>query len=124
MRIQILKQLGRNIEFSSELGTRIGDIEKQVVEGEVLDVEMDISIDLTWNVDIRLTEATEASIRYSDQKTTLIGRLESIEEDSVWIVRLGDDLLMLVVASEGKPIDRGSMLEIKTNSLVLFPYML
>jgi hypothetical protein len=124
MRIQILKQLGRNIEFSSELGTGIGDIEKQVVEGEVLDVEMDISIDLTWNVDIRLTEATEASIRYNDQKTTLIGRLESIEEDSVWIVRLGDDLLMLVVASEGKPIDRGSMLEIKTNSLVLFPYML
>ncbi len=124
MRIQILKQLGRNIEFSSELGTGIGDIEKQVVEGEVLDVEMDISIDLTWNVDIRLTEATEASIRYNDQKTTLIGRLESIEEDSVWIVRLGDDLLMLVVASEGKPINRGSMLEIKTNSLVLFPYML
>jgi hypothetical protein len=122
MRIQILKRTGEWIEFSSSFGTATACLEAQDEVGELLDVELAIPHVLIWDIDIRLTDATAVSVCHDQNITTLIGRLEQIDADSVWIIRLGADLLMVEVGCEGMAVTLGAMLEIKTNALHLFPY--
>jgi hypothetical protein len=124
MQVKVLKEVDGRVEFWTEFGLGIATIEKAVCLGEILEVEFDTQSAHVFGKEIQLSTSSLPRISFDGSTTFLTGRLESITTDSIWVVRVGSDLLMIEVLCETPTPEIGTMLEIQTDSLQLYPYSL
>jgi hypothetical protein len=86
--------------------------------GGMYDAEVEVPESLVWGDGIRQVAAMEPGIATTDGTTIITGMLDSLEDDGVATVRLGDSLLL--VETEGLPGRVGSSVQLATRQLRLF----
>jgi hypothetical protein len=69
-----------------------------------------------------MAKTPTAKVEFIGESTTMVGSLESIEEDGMLVVRL-DASTLLLLEVEGMPetIEIGDYISFKTDELLLFP---
>ncbi|MDF2671674.1 MAG: hypothetical protein K0R67_3980 [Paenibacillus sp.] len=81
-------------------------------------VEIDIPEIVQWGLEITLSEQKLYSLKTTGDVTWINGLLESVEEDGVITMRLGQSILL--VESTGEPLSCGKFVELKANKMLLF----
>ncbi len=106
------------IDFSTEYGSAIA-----VWEGEMpsvsceYHVELDIEDTLVWNKDITKNEAEEHSIRMYQDKVSLSGVLDSVDDDGYSILRIGSSIIPFI--SSGNSFEIGTSITVFSENLSL-----
>lgn len=116
---EIYKEKSENsIHFSTDFGESKalwrGDKPEMNMEYYV---EVDIPDILYWGRTITIAEEAKCFIGTDQEKSILIGCLESVEEDGFAVVRLGESIVAL--ETDGKSFQVGTYVKISTEELIL-----
>lgn len=121
MKIEIEQIVADNtVYFSSEFGKGIATWGENEPQCKKYEVEIDIEDNLIWGKSINKSNATIASISVNETVHTLVGVLDSIDEDGYSVLRMGNAIISFF--ADGKAFDIGNMIEIKAEKIVLTPY--
>ena len=107
------------VTFSSEFG-----IGKAEWHGEIPQinskcyVEFEIEDSLTWGVDINRINEQPCSMYMEKDKLTIIGQLESVDEDGYAVVRLGKSIIPFIV--QNIPQHETIYVKAQINKVILF----
>jgi hypothetical protein len=122
MEIKVTNMDGNKATFATKVGTGFGFLDHAATLDTKLEVEFQIDDVLTWGEDIFMAKTPTAKVEFIGESTTMVGSLESIEEDGMLVVRL-DASTLLLLEVEGMPetIEIGDYISFKTDELLLFP---
>ncbi len=84
--------------------------------GGIYEIEIEIPRMLKWGHDILLAQNTIFQMKINENIVSLIGILESVE-DNFPVLKLGNDIVLL--ATEGIPFEEKTFIEILTDKLVV-----
>ncbi|WP_379158493.1 hypothetical protein [Paenibacillus sp. sgz5001063] len=93
-----------------------------VKPGDMAVVEFELPELLMRWVDIVPAEGGEQGIRLEGDVVVLTGVLDNIEEDGTGCLKLDGDLVMF--ESLGEPMALGSLVEVRTREIRLYPFFL
>lgn len=83
------------------------------------DIEIEVPSTLFWRRDIVCSQEQRFSVNTINNITTIMGKLESLDEDGYAVLRLNDDIITFM--AEGEPFKIGNIISIKVSSLMAFP---
>jgi len=84
------------------------------------DIEFDANEILIWKNDIIMTELKEPAIYMDNNEIVIIGTLESVDDDGLMVVRMGD--YILTFETQGEAYHNGTMIKIKVQSMEAYPF--
>jgi hypothetical protein len=109
---------GVDIEFSTELGNCKGVwVGVKPIVGGIYEIEIEIPYTLKWGHDILLTQNKIFQMKINENNISLIGILESIEENFSSL-KLGNDIVLL--ETEGNPFEEKKFVELLADRLLLY----
>jgi hypothetical protein len=123
MRVTITKVFIENnkdieVEFNTELGNCKGIwMGVKPIVGSIYEIEIEIPYTLKWGIDIFLAQDKLFQIKINENNISLIGTLETIEENFSSL-KLDNDIVLL--EAEGTPFEEKGFLEVFTNKLLLY----
>jgi len=85
-------------------------------------VEFDIPQSLIWGKDIKKAESNEYKMWYEDDNIYICAMFHSFEDNCCLTIRLGESLIL--VETEGDPIEDSKYLTICFRKINIYPYSL
>lgn len=123
MRIRIDKVTGVEVRFSCTYGKGIGfSAHGDPEEGALWDVEINVLTTLMVGVNVFISHESKQFIRIEGNQTVFCVRVESVDEDEVWL-RLSDDFVLTVDEIKGD-VTIGDMLQVRLKPEELAIYMI
>lgn len=83
-------------------------------------VDIDIPAPLRWGVSIRPTLETEPVIATTIDGNRLVAQLQQADPNGDAVLRFGPATIL--TEASGEPVQPGSWVQVRTTSLVLYPY--
>ena len=117
----IPSKLPNTVRFSTEFGNALAFWEGDApVTNCKYHVEVDINDILVWDKDIiAIKDTGNYSIREENNCVSIIGDLESVDDDGYSIIKFGESIIPFMTT--GKPFQVGTFIKITTKSIFLSP---
>lgn len=123
MKIKIEAMNGAMFQFSSRIGVGVGLLNGAVEIGDRLDVEINVDSVLSWARNIEGSDEIAPRMSIVGEKTEIVAKIESLDEDGIVTLRLDDDaLLMVEVEDLPEDLNEHSFLRLMNVELQLFPF--
>lgn len=122
MKIMIIELRDGEVTFASEIGSGMATATSELRVGHEYHVELSIKEALHWGKEIEFAVSTAASMLVHNGQCEICAHLEAIEEGGIIVLRL-DESTTLMLEAENRPLELpiGSWLQVRTDSLELFP---
>jgi len=124
MKIKVIDIVSINPNYIVTCRTEFGDIALTWMDAnpsinKEYDIEFDTNEILIWKNDIIMTELKEPAIYMDNNEIVIIGTLESVDDDGLMVVRMGDYILPF--ETQGEAYHNGTMIKIKVQSMEAYP---
>lgn len=114
-----INQEGILVSFDSELGSAIAFWNgKKPMLGEVYHVELEISDDMNFGVEVIEKPEIKPKLFVENDKLAFYAQIESIEEDGYTVFRLESNIITAIVNGVSIPIN--STVLVKPNKVILY----